>query len=144
MSYKDLDCDQGKSLVCRVQEPRDALTLKECVPFHHERFDGSGYPQGLEGEQIPLSARIFAIADTLDAIPSERPYQRASSFESAREIIRRLSGTAFDPQVVNVFLSVREDVWPTIASSQRRIAGLSSELRRNPSMLRIGLGLLPD
>jgi cyclic di-GMP phosphodiesterase len=116
----------------------------DVVLMHHERFDGTGYPQGLKGEQIPLSARIFAIADTLDAITSERPYQRASPFESAREIIRRLSGTAFDPQVVNVFLNIREDVWPTIASNQRRIAGLSLELRRNPSMLRIGLGLIPD
>lgn len=116
----------------------------DVVLMHHERFDGTGYPQGLKGEAIPLSARIFAIADTLDAITSERPYQRASSFESAREIIRRLSGTAFDPQVVNVFLSIREDVWPTIATNQRRIAGLSPELRRNPSMLRIGLGLIPD
>lgn len=116
----------------------------DVVLMHHERFDGTGYPQGLKGEAIPLSARIFAIADTLDAITSERPYQRASSFESAREIIRRLSGTAFDPQVVNVFLSIREDVWPTIATNQRRIAGLSPELRRNPAMLRIGLGLIPD
>lgn len=116
----------------------------DVVLMHHERFDGTGYPQGLKGEQIPLSARIFAIADTLDAVTSERPYQRASSFESAREIIRRLSGTAFDPQIVNVFLSIREDVWPTIASNQRRIAGLSAEQRKNPSMLRIGLGLIPD
>lgn len=116
----------------------------DVVLMHHERFDGSGYPQGLKGQAIPMSARIFAIADTLDAVTSERPYQRASSFESAREIIRRLSGTAFDPQVVNVFLNIREDVWPTIASNQRRIAGLSPELRRHPSMLRIGLGLIPD
>lgn len=116
----------------------------DVVLMHHERFDGSGYPQGLKGEAIPLSARIFAIADTLDAITSERPYQRASSFESAREIIRRLSGTGFDPQIVNVFLNIRGDVWPTIASNQRRIAGLSREQRRNPSMLRIGLGLISD
>ena len=116
----------------------------EVVLMHHERFDGSGYPQGLKGEAIPLSARIFAIADTLDAITSERPYQRAGSFESAREIIRRLSGTAFDPQVVNVFLNIREDVWPTIAKNQSRTAGLSPELRRNPARLPVGLGLMPD
>jgi len=116
----------------------------DVVLMHHERFDGSGYPQSLKGDAIPLSARIFAIADTLDAVTSERPYQRASSFESAREIIRRLSGTAFDPQIVNAFLKIREDVWPAIASHQRRIAGLSPELRKNPSMLRIGLGLIPD
>jgi putative nucleotidyltransferase with HDIG domain len=116
----------------------------DVVLMHHERFDGTGYPQGLKGEQIPMSARIFAIADTLDAITSERPYQRASTFESAREIIRRLSGTAFDPKVVDIFLSISEDVWPAIAGDQRRIAGLWPELRRNPSLLRIGLGLIPD
>lgn len=116
----------------------------DVVLMHHERFDGSGYPQGLKGEAIPSSARIFAIADTLDAITSERPYQRAGSFESAREIIRRLSGTAFDPQVVDVFLNIREDVWPPIAKNQSRIAGLSPELRRNPSGLHTGLGLMSD
>lgn len=116
----------------------------DVVLMHHERFDGTGYPQGLKGEAIPLSARIFAIADTLDAVTSERPYQRASSFDFARDRIRQLSGTAFDPKVVDVFLGIREDVWPTIANNQRRIAGLSPELRRNPSMLRIGLGLISD
>lgn len=116
----------------------------DVVLMHHERFDGSGYPQGLRAEAIPLSARIFAIADTLDAITSERPYQRAGSFESAREIIRRLSGAAFDPQVVNVFLNIPEDVWPAIAKNQSRIAGLSPELRRSPAKLRTRLGLMPD
>ena len=114
----------------------------EVVLMHHERFDGSGYPHGLKREQIPLSARIFAIADTLDAVTSDRAYQRASSFESAREIIRRLSGTAFDPQVVAVFLNIREDGWPTIAKHQRQIAGLSPEMRRHPAMVLPGLGLI--
>jgi response regulator RpfG family c-di-GMP phosphodiesterase len=131
----------GYDLVKDIPFIADATDV---VLMHHERFDGTGYPQALKGEQIPMSARIFAIADTLDAITSERPYQRASSFESAREVIRRLSGTAFDAQVVNVFLSIREDVWPTIARNQRRISGLSPEQRRNPSLLRIGLGLIPD
>ncbi len=116
----------------------------EIVLMHHERFDGSGYPRGLKGEEILLSARVFAISDTLDAITSDRPYQRASSFESALETIRRLSGTAFDPQVVNVFLKIPESIWPTIARNQRQIAGLSSELRRSsPTLLRLGLGLIP-
>lgn len=117
----------------------------EVVLMHHERFDGSGYPQGLKGEQIPLSARIFAISDTLDAITSERPYQRASSFQFARERIQQLSSTAFDPQVVSLFLNIPEETWPAIASNQRRTTGLSPELGRNPSMLQIGLGgLIPD
>ena len=112
----------------------------DVVLMHHERFDGSGYPKGLKGEQIPLSARIFAIADTLDAITSERPYQRASSFKSAREIVRRLSGTAFDPQLVNVFLNIREDVWPALAKNQREVAGSPRGL---PSQLPAGLSPIP-
>jgi len=115
----------------------------EIVLMHHERFDGSGYPKGLKGEEIPLGARIFAISDTLDAITSDRPYQRASSFESAREVVRRLSGTAFDPQVVSVFLNLPEHIWPTIARNQRQIAGLSPAQRNSPAMLRQGLGVLP-
>ena len=116
----------------------------DVVLMHHERFDGSGYPRGLKGEHIPLGARIFAIADTLDAITSERPYQRASSFQFARERIQQLSGTGFDPQVVSVFLNIPEETWPVIAKNQRRVDGPSPDLRRNPSMLRIGLGLIPD
>jgi HD-GYP domain-containing protein (c-di-GMP phosphodiesterase class II) len=111
--------------------------------FAPERFDGSGYSKGLKGEGIPLGARIFAIADTLDAITSDRPYQRASSFEPAREVIRRLSGTGFDPQVVSVFLNLPEHIWPTIARNQRQIAGLSPAQRNSPAMLRQGLGVLP-
>jgi cyclic di-GMP phosphodiesterase len=115
----------------------------EIVLMHHERFDGSGYPKGLKGEEIPLGARIFAISDTLDAITSDRPYQRASSFESAREVVRRLSGTAFDPQVVSVFLNLPEHIWPTIARNQRQIVGLSPAQRNSPAILRQGLGVLP-
>ena len=116
----------------------------EIVFMHHERFDGSGYPRGLKGEEILLSARVFAIADTLDAITSDRPYQRASSFESAQGTIRRLSGTAFDPQVVGIFLNIPENIWPTIARNQRQIAGLSPDLRKgSPALLRLGLGLIP-
>jgi len=91
----------------------------EIILSHHERFDGSGYPHGTKEDQIPLAGRIFAVADTLDAITSDRPYHRAASFESAREAIRRLSGSHFDPQVVNVYLNVPEDTWPTISRKQR-------------------------
>jgi putative nucleotidyltransferase with HDIG domain len=115
----------------------------EIVLMHHERFDGSGYPRGLKGEEILLSARIFAIADTLDAITSDRPYRRASSFESARETIRHLSGIQFDPRAASAFLNIPEDTWPTIARNQRQIAALSPQLRANTAMLRLGLGLIP-
>jgi response regulator RpfG family c-di-GMP phosphodiesterase len=100
----------------------------ELVLSHHERFDGCGYPRRLRGEEIPLSARIFAVADTLDAITSDRPYRCASSFEVARETIRRISGSQFDPQVVAAFLSIPAEVWPAIAKSQRQVAGLPIRL----------------
>lgn len=115
----------------------------EIILMHHERYDGAGYPRGLKGEEIRPGARIFAVADTLDAITSDRPYRRASSFEFARETIRRLSGSQFDPRVVEVFLSIPEDVWPTIAKNQRQIAALSPTLRQNSYLVRLELGLLP-
>lgn len=114
----------------------------DVVLMHHERFDGSGYPQGLKGEAIPLSARIFAIADTLDAITSERPYQRASSFDFAKDRIRQLSGTAFDPQIVNVFLNIREDVWPALAKNQEKSSVSTTEFLKHSAMLRWGLGAI--
>jgi putative nucleotidyltransferase with HDIG domain len=115
----------------------------EIILTHHERYDGAGYPRGLKGEEILLSARIFSIADTLDAITSDRPYRRASSFQSARETIRHLGGSQFDPQALKVFLSIPEEVWPTIARNQRQVAALPSEIRRNVGMLRTGLGVTP-
>lgn len=115
----------------------------EIILMHHERYDGGGYPRGLKGKEILLGAQIFAVADTLDAITSDRPYHRASSFESARETIRRGAGSQFDPQVVDAFLKIPENIWPTIARNQRQIAALTPELRGNGAMLRLGLGLLP-
>jgi putative nucleotidyltransferase with HDIG domain len=90
----------------------------EIVLSHHERYDGGGYPRGLKGEEILLSARIFAVADTLDAITSDRPYRRAASFEAASETIRHLSGSQFDPRVVSVFLDIPKETWPTIAMNK--------------------------
>lgn len=72
--------------------------------LHHEKWDGTGYPLGLKGEQIPLTARIFAVVDVWDALRSDRPYRPAWSAEKARDYIRSLVGTHFDPQVVQVFL----------------------------------------
>ncbi len=111
----------------------------EIVLTHHERCDGKGYPRGLKGEEILLGARIFAVADTLDAMTSDRPYRPASSFQAARETIRHLAGQ-LDPEVVSVFLSIPEETWPTIAWNQRQIAALSPELHRSSAILRLGLG----
>jgi putative nucleotidyltransferase with HDIG domain len=115
----------------------------EIVLAHHERYDGMGYPRGLKGEAILPSARIFAVADTLDAITSNRPYRRASSFEGALETIRQSSGSQFDPTAASVFLSIPEETWPAIASNQQQIAALSPALRGSRSILQLGLGVIP-
>jgi putative nucleotidyltransferase with HDIG domain len=83
----------------------------DIVYSHQERYDGSGYPRGLRGDQIPLGARIFAIADTFDAMTSDRPYRAAQSIASGRREIERNSGKQFDPEIAKVFLSVAERIW---------------------------------
>jgi HD-GYP domain-containing protein (c-di-GMP phosphodiesterase class II) len=76
---------------------------RDVVRSHHERWDGTGYPDQLEGEAIPLAARVFAVADTLDALTSDRPYRTASSFADAREVIHENAATQFDPGIVEAF-----------------------------------------
>jgi HD-GYP domain-containing protein (c-di-GMP phosphodiesterase class II) len=83
----------------------------DIVYSHQERYDGSGYTRGLRGDQIPLGARIFAIADTFDAMTSDRPYRAAQSISSGRREIERHAGKQFDPEIVKVFLSVPEHLW---------------------------------
>jgi ribonuclease P protein subunit RPR2 len=73
------------------------------VRHHHERWDGGGYPDGLQKTEIPLGARVFAVADALDAMTSDRPYRRARSWEEATAEIVREAGRQFDPQVVEAF-----------------------------------------
>jgi HD-GYP domain-containing protein (c-di-GMP phosphodiesterase class II) len=79
---------------------------KLVVLHHHERWDGRGYPSRLAGEQIPLAARIFAVADALDALTTDRPYRPASAFEEARSELRAHAGTQFDPSVIEAFEQV--------------------------------------
>jgi putative nucleotidyltransferase with HDIG domain len=97
------------------------------VYSHQERYDGSGYPRGLKGDQIPLGARIFAVADTFDAITSDRPYRAAQSISAARREIQKYAGRQFDPEVVETFLSISEELWQELrdeidsqGSSRRR------------------------
>ncbi|MFH2104276.1 MAG: HD domain-containing phosphohydrolase, partial [Chloroflexota bacterium] len=80
-----------------------ALDIPYC---HHEKWDGSGYPRGLKGEQIPLAARIFAVVDVWDALGSDRPYRKAWPQEKIIDYIREQSGKHFDPQLVERFLPV--------------------------------------
>ncbi|HEV2787310.1 MAG TPA: HD domain-containing phosphohydrolase, partial [Solirubrobacteraceae bacterium] len=76
---------------------------RDVIRHHHERWDGTGYPDRLAGEAIPISARIFAVADTLDALTTNRPYRRASTIAHARTIILQGVGTHFDPRVIEAF-----------------------------------------
>ena len=101
----------GYDLVKRIPFLADAA---EIILAHHERWDGKGYPRGLKGNQIPLNARIFAVADALDAMTSDRPYRLASPLKDARNEIRRLAGTQFDSEIVSVFLSIPDDTWEGI------------------------------
>jgi len=101
-------CTRGYQMIRKIPFLADAA---EIVYSHQEKFDGSGYPRGLKGEEIPLGARIFSIADALDAITSDRPYRQARSFEEARDEIVRCSGTQFDPAIVELFLSIPVTLW---------------------------------
>ena len=94
--------EKGYRIVSQIPDMKEAA---EIVLSHEERFDGSGYPRGLRGDQISLGARLFAVIDTLDAITSDRPYRKAGSFEQARDEIVRMSGTQFDPVAVQAFLA---------------------------------------
>jgi len=98
----------GHGMLVRIPFLREAA---EIVLAHQEFYDGSGYPRGLRGEEIPLGGRIFAVADTLDAMTSDRPYRRALPISAARKEIQRCSGTQFDPQVVEVFLTLPDSLW---------------------------------
>jgi len=101
-------CYNGYQMLKKIPFLASACDI---VLSHQEKYDGTGYPRGLRGEEIPLGARIFAVADTLDAITSDRPYRKAQSLTAAREEIQRWTGRQFDPEVVRVFLSMPDDIW---------------------------------
>jgi len=101
-------CFRGYQMLKKIPFLSEAA---EIVYAHQERFDGTGYPRGLSGSNIPLGARIFSIADTLDAITSDRPYRAAQSIQVAREEVERFSGRQFDPDVVRVFLEMPDTIW---------------------------------
>jgi putative nucleotidyltransferase with HDIG domain len=87
------------------------LEAAEIVYSHQERWDGTGYPRGLKGDEIPLGSRMFSVADTLDAITSDRPYRPKQTVDAARKEIERWAGRQFDPEVVKTFLSMPENIW---------------------------------
>lgn len=126
-------CTRGYYMLRKIPFLAGAAEIVFC---HQEFFDGSGYPSGLHGSEIPIGARIFAVADTLDAITSDRPYRRASSFDAARAEILRCSGTQFDPAVVEIFLRMPNELWQELRSEisgqNRRFSNIASARLAGP------------
>ncbi|MEJ2721981.1 MAG: HD domain-containing phosphohydrolase, partial [bacterium] len=95
------------SELLRVIEP--SSRVRDVVLYHHENFDGSGYPGKLAGDAIPIEARIIRVADSLRALISERPYQRQYTFEEAKEVLKHRSGSFFDPDIVDAFVEAIDE-----------------------------------
>ncbi len=110
-NYMRRHVEYGAQIVRGVDFLEDASHI---VAQHHEQFDGSGYPNKLAGEMICQGARIFAVADAVDAITSDRPYRKARSFEDAADELIRCAGSHFDPQIVKAFTAVPLDLWREI------------------------------
>jgi HD-GYP domain-containing protein (c-di-GMP phosphodiesterase class II) len=106
----------GSEIIRGIEFLGDAALV---VRSHHERWDGTGYPDGLAGDEIPLVARVFAIADVLDALTTDRPYRPASSLAVARKMIREASGTQFDPRMVEAFGTIPDSVFQRIGAEIR-------------------------
>lgn len=111
----------GHRMLARIPYLHDAAQI---VLQHQERFDGKGYPKELAGEDIVIGARIFCVADTMDAICSDRPYRQGRPLAVAKEEIRRCSGTQFDPRVVDAYFSVPDADWEAIKA---RVEGMERE-----------------
>ena len=129
MTIMKRHCERGYEMVRKIPFLRDAA---EIVYTHQEKFDGSGYPRGLRGEEIPLGARIFAIADSLDAMTSDRPYRKGTTFAAATREIVQCAGKQFDPQIVEVFLAIPKETW----SELRAETGRSTPSTRSVSLCR--------
>ena len=120
--------EMGYRMLQHIGFLEPALDLVLC---HQERFDGSGYPRGLEGEGIPLGARIFAVVDTFDAMTSDRPYRPALSIETAVREVRKFSGTQFDPDAAEAFLSIPIRTWKEIRERvHRQVMDMDELVRR--------------
>lgn len=109
--------------------PVEYLREASAIPYHHhEKWDGTGYPEGLSGTEIPLAARIFAVVDVFDALRSKRPYKEPYSFEDSQKIIREGSGTHFDPSVVTVFDAQPLEAWEILGQRGRELTSMDDLL----------------
>jgi HD-GYP domain-containing protein (c-di-GMP phosphodiesterase class II) len=98
--------EKGRSIIEPLGFLKESLP---CILHHHEKFDGSGYPTGLSGYEIPLGSRIIAVADTVDAITSSRAYRDARAMEKALDELKKFSKIQFDPEIVEVFVSLQDE-----------------------------------
>ncbi len=105
-----------------LQRIRFLAGAREVVLYHHERYDGSGYPYGLRGDEIPLAAKVFAVVDAVDAMTSRRPYRKSLSLSAAISEVRAQTGRHFDPGVVETFLSIPVTEW-RLQEAAERLAG---------------------
>jgi putative nucleotidyltransferase with HDIG domain len=126
-------CTRGYNMLRKIPFLAGAAEIVYC---HQEHYDGSGYPRGIRGREIPIGARIFAVADTLDAITSDRPYRNARSFDAAREEILRCSGSQFDSAVVEIFLKIPNELWQElraeISGQQKRFSTFDIDTPAEP------------
>ena len=114
-------CAEGERIIDKVMLKAEGDIFlryaKRFAGYHHEKWDGSGYPRNLSGDDIPLEGRIMAVADVYDALVTERPYKKAFTHDQAKEIIEDGSGSHFDPKIVEAFIAVPDDIW--IASMEK-------------------------
>jgi HD-GYP domain-containing protein (c-di-GMP phosphodiesterase class II) len=120
--------DDGAKLVATMTKLRDVVPA---IRYHHENWDGTGYPQGLAGEMIPIAARIIRFADTIDAMTTERPYRRPLGESVVRSEIVRCRGTQFDPQIADALLS--SQLWYTLFPPEQGANGDTPSKRNTPS-----------
>jgi HD-GYP domain-containing protein (c-di-GMP phosphodiesterase class II) len=115
--------DSALNVLAPIPDLKPALSIPHC---HHENWDGTGYPRGIKGTEIPLEARIFKVVDVWDALTSERIYREAWPKERALNYIRERRGTEFDPEVVDTFLGLLDD----IPALNEKTAGPPTPLRK--------------
>ena len=110
--------DHGGDIIRSYDWLKDADEVVRC---HHEKFDGSGYPKGLIGEEIPLNARIFAVADVFDALTSKRPYKEPFTLAASIGIIGEARGSHFDPLVADLFLAQAEALFAELCNEEEAV-----------------------
>ena len=111
-----------------IKEIKLVKEVGNIILYHHERYDGNGYPKQLKKNKIPSEARIFALADALDAITSHRPYRKEKSFAFAKQEIVKNSATQFDPEVVDAFCSLPTQKWERIRFETTRLIPCFEEM----------------